>query len=182
MAKGGVRYTSSKVREAIFAIIGNVEGTRVLDLFAGSGCLAIEALSRGASSATAVEADGEMTMILEKNLASLNVLNCCRVLVMDVLHGIPFLAREGFMYDIIFADPPYEKGYVDKTLRTLEQNKIYHPGTLVVLEHSKREVPTSSALAGWCQVDSKNYGDTMITLLNGDPKNCCSYRHVKENL
>jgi 16S rRNA (guanine(966)-N(2))-methyltransferase RsmD len=165
LEKSGVRYTSSKVREAIFNIVGDVEGKKVLDLFAGSGSFTIEALSRGASSSTSVELDGKMVKILEKNLTSLNLNRYCEVLNMDVIYAVPFLSKKAFFYDIIFMDPPYERGHVGETMRLLETNRIYDVDTLIVIEHSKREMLELSNLQSWYQINSKGYGDTVITIL-----------------
>jgi 16S rRNA (guanine(966)-N(2))-methyltransferase RsmD len=164
LEKSGVRYTSAKVREAIFNILGDVEGKKVLDLFAGSGSFTIEALSRGASSATSVEIDREMVKTLERNLALLDVRNSCHVLAMDVVYAVPFLAKKVFSYDIIFVDPPYEKGHVGEIMKLLTTNRINHADTFIVIEHSKREIPVFSDLKGWHQVNAKGYGDTLITL------------------
>jgi 16S rRNA (guanine(966)-N(2))-methyltransferase RsmD len=164
LEKSGVRYTSAKVREAIFNILGDMEGKKVLDLFAGSGSFTIEALSRGASSATSVEIDREMVKTLERNLTLLDLKNSCHVLAMDVVYAVPFLAKKVFSYDIIFMDPPYEKGHVGEIMKLLTTNRINHADTFIVIEHSKREIPVSSDLKGWHQVNSKGYGDTLITL------------------
>ncbi len=164
LEKSDVRYTSAKGRAAIFNILGNVEGKKVLDLFAGSGSFTIEALSRGASSATSVEIDREMAKILERNLTSLDLKNSCHVLAMDIVYAVPFLAKKAISYDIIFMDPPYEKGHVGEAMKLLTTNKIYHDDTFIVIEHSKREIPVFSDLEGWRQVNSKGYGDTLITL------------------
>jgi len=168
LEKSGVRYTSAKVREAIFNILGNVKEKRVLDLFAGSGSFSIEALSRNAASVTSVEIDRDMAKIIEKNLSSLDLKNSCHVLTMDVVYAVQFLAKRAFSYDIIFMDPPYDRGYVGETMKLLTTNRIYHAGTIIVVEHSKREIPAFSDLIGWHQVNLKGYGDTLITLLQAD--------------
>lgn len=165
LKKTGVRYTSSKVREAIFNVLGDVEGKKVLDLFAGSGSFTIEALSRGAASATSIEIDRDMAKMLEKNLSFLNLNTACHVLAMDVVHAVPFLAKKGFTYDIIFADPPYDKGYGEELMSLLTTNRLSHYGTIVVIEHSKREILGFSNLKGWYHVNAKGYGDTFITVL-----------------
>lgn len=162
--KSGVRYTSSKVREAVFNILGNVEGKKLLDLYAGAGSLTIEALSRGASSATCVEIDREMAGMLAENLVSLDLNNCCHVVIMDVIYAIPFLSKKA-SYDIVFIDPPYEKGYIRKTMELLKTCEICDADTLVVIEHSKRERQEVDSLDGWHHITSKGYGDTAIAIL-----------------
>lgn len=99
----GTRPTSDRAREAIFAIIGSVEAARVLDLFAGSGALGLEALSRGAASATFVESDPDAVRAIERNLHKLGLDG--RIVRADVAR---YLARADERYDVVFVDPPYE--------------------------------------------------------------------------
>lgn len=98
------RPTSDRVREAIFGILGSVEGSSVLDLFAGSGGLGLEALSRGADQAVFVESDPVAVKVIERNLEKLG-LEGARVARSDVPW---YLARETSRYDVVFLDPPYE--------------------------------------------------------------------------
>lgn len=163
--KVGVRYTSSKVREAIFNILGDIHGKNILDLFAGAGSFTIEALSRGAAMATSVEIDAEMARILKKNLTSLALNNYCHVLIMDVIYAVPILSKRALAYDIIFMDPPYDRGCVEETLKILAANRIYDANSLMVIEHSKRETPMASQYKGWHHMDTKGYGDTVVTIL-----------------
>jgi len=166
--KNGVRYTSSKVREAIFNVLGDIRDKSILDLFAGAGSFTIEAMSRGASRATSVEMDREMARILKKNLTSLTLNNYCHVLIMDVIYAVPILSKSAFSYDIIFMDPPYDRGYVKETMKILGINRIYDAHSLIVIEHSKREVPLVSQHEGWHHIDTKGYGDTVVTILEAD--------------
>ncbi len=99
----GTRPTSDRVREAIFAILGSVEGTRVLDLFAGSGALGLEALSRDAAGATFVESDPAAVKAIERNLGQLGLDG--RVVRSDAAR---YVARTDERYDVVFVDPPYE--------------------------------------------------------------------------
>ena len=98
------RPTSDRVREAVFSILGTVDGLAVLDLFAGSGALGLEALSRGAASATFVESDPAALEAIERNLAKLE-LEGASVVCGDALKH---LARTAERYDLVFLDPPYE--------------------------------------------------------------------------
>jgi 16S rRNA (guanine966-N2)-methyltransferase len=98
------RPTSDRVREAIFAMVGPVDGADVLDLFAGSGALGLEALSRGAASAVLVESDREALRTIERNVEKLG-LDDARVVRSDALR---FLERARDRYDLVFVDPPYE--------------------------------------------------------------------------
>lgn len=158
------RYTPSKVREAIFDMIGSVEGKRVLDLFAGAGSFAVEALSRGAASAVCVEKEREMCALIGRNLISLSLSAFCTILPMEVKRAIPFLHKKGFNYDIIFMDPPYDKGHVKTATSLFRNNAIYGTNTLLVIEHSKREMFGASEAGEKECVLTKRYGDTCITI------------------
>jgi 16S rRNA (guanine966-N2)-methyltransferase len=171
MKGGSARYSSSKIREAIFDLIGSVEGCTLLDLFTGSGSFTIEALSRGAAAVTCVESEVPMVRILEENLRTLSLNKYCHVLNMDVRYAIPFLRRRACMYDVIFMDPPYERGWISSTIALLETEKIYHKDTIFILEHSRREVIDPSALDGWNEVTRKRYGDTCLTLIEAHETN-----------
>jgi 16S rRNA (guanine966-N2)-methyltransferase len=162
-AHGEARYTSSKVRAAIFNLIGDVAGCDILDLFAGSGSLSIEALSRGAARAVCVEKSARMTEMLRENLRSLALDKDCVVLRMDVIYALPALSRRGDTYDLIFMDPPYDKGYVSVTLDLLKKQMVCRDDSLIVLEHSKREPLPDFVNPG--SVRSKLYGDTAVTLI-----------------
>ncbi len=99
------RPTADRVREALFSMLGDVSGTRVLDLYAGSGALGIEALSRGADSAVFVESDGQALAALRRNLDAVGA--AATVRRQDVLR---FLARPEGTFDLVFCDPPYDDG------------------------------------------------------------------------
>jgi 16S rRNA (guanine966-N2)-methyltransferase len=159
------RYTSSRVREALFNIIGDVEGKDILDLFAGSGSFSIEALSRGAASATCVENDAKRVNILQDNLEALSLNSYCQVLDMDVRYAVTFLCGKGALYDIIFMDPPYEKGYLTETMTLLEKNVIYRRDAMIIMEYSKREIIAFPDFQKAVPVKTKRYGDTTITTL-----------------
>ena len=159
------RYTSSKVREALFNVIGDVSGKNVLDLFAGAGSFSIEALSRGAVSATSVENDPGRANLLRGNLEALSLNSYCQVLDMDVRYAVPFLNGKGALYDIIFMDPPYEKGYLTETMLLLEKHIIDNREALIITEYSKREAIAFSDFPSFCPIKTKKYGDTSITIL-----------------
>jgi 16S rRNA (guanine966-N2)-methyltransferase len=99
----GTRPTADRVREALFSMLGDVSGLRVLDLFAGSGALGIEALSRGAASATFVESDPRAATVIRENLAALGADG--EVIGQD---AVVFLAAQRGTFDLVLADPPYD--------------------------------------------------------------------------
>ncbi|HVN25676.1 MAG TPA: 16S rRNA (guanine(966)-N(2))-methyltransferase RsmD [Syntrophorhabdales bacterium] len=157
------RYTSSKVRAAIFNLVGDIEGCEVLDLFAGAGSLSVEALSRGAKRAVCVEKSGRMAEMLKENLKKMGLDKDCVVLNMDVIYAVPALASKEDAFDLILMDPPYDKGYVSMTLEILRSQSICRSETLLVVEHSKRErLPD---FINPESVRSKLYGDTAVSLI-----------------
>ncbi|MCK9226572.1 MAG: 16S rRNA (guanine(966)-N(2))-methyltransferase RsmD [Syntrophorhabdaceae bacterium] len=159
------RYTSSKVRQAIFNMIGDIEGRSVLELFAGSGSFSIEALSRGAASATLVEANRKMTDLIAKNLARTGLNKYCQVIHMDVRYAVPLLFGRKCTYDIIFMDPPYEMGYVMQIMTLLQAHPLFTRDTVTIAEYSCRENDTLSYWEGFENQKTRKYGDTVVTIL-----------------
>ncbi len=157
-----IRPTSDRVREAIFDILGPSWIYRtVLDLFAGTGALGIEALSRGAREAVFVEQGRGALKLLRGNLKDLRLISRARVLALAASRGIAVLAERGKTFDLIFVDPPYGKDLVGKTLQAIAEKKILSPRGVVVAEHSPREtipVPIKMEL-----VKEKRYGDTALS-------------------
>jgi 16S rRNA (guanine966-N2)-methyltransferase len=151
-----VRPTSDRVREALFSILGDIEGLRVLDLFAGSGALAIEALSRGAASATLVENDRAALDAIRANLAPLEGANA-EVVRADVLAWLG--GRRG-PFDLVFADPPYSSA--GKLAGALSQKlpAALSPNALIVSESDKRD-PLTLAFP---LEDERTYGHTRIAI------------------
>jgi len=151
------------VKESTFNILSNRvlwKTTNVCDLFAGSGNLGLEALSRGARKVSFVEDDPLSIQILQKNIHALDVSAKC-----DVVAGRveAFLQRTRKQYDLIFADPPY--GYPDFSmlLDCIEERGLLSKNGLLVIEHSgKQQVSTSGY---WTQSDLRSYGTTSISLL-----------------
>jgi 16S rRNA (guanine966-N2)-methyltransferase len=165
--KRGVRPTMDRVKAAIFSSLGEaIIGARVLDLFGGSGALGIEALSRGASSATFVEHDRQSAEAIEKNLARTNLQG--RVRGQDVFD---FLRQRSNAekFQIIFADPPYEKNeggenHTEKLLNNETLPQLLEPGGIFVLEKRPAERLTEMKL--WKTVRQKTYGATEVLFLS----------------
>lgn len=154
------RPTSDRVREAVFAILGEITGAAVLDLFAGSGALGIEALSRGAASATFVEHAPAALTALDRNLAALELGPCSRVVRGDALAALRGARARGDKYDLVFLDPPYaQAGSLAASLAgALVQ--LLAPGARVLSE-SDRRTPLELGLAVTFE---RGYGDTLIRI------------------
>jgi pantetheine-phosphate adenylyltransferase/16S rRNA (guanine(966)-N(2))-methyltransferase RsmD len=160
----GVRPTADRVREALFASLGDLEGVRALDLFAGSGALGIEALSRGAALAVFAERSAPAAATVRANLASLGAEGQGRVLRGDAVGALRRLAGAGERFDLVFLDPPWtDPDEPARTLRALETSGILAGDAVVVVETGRgRELP---ALSGLRVVDERRYGDTVVRRL-----------------
>jgi len=162
--KGRLRPTSDKVRAAIFNILGAaVSGARVLDLFAGTGALAWEALSRGAGAAVLVEDQAAALGVLRRNLDALGLAARVRLMPLPVSMALKKLAGQGEQFDLVFLDPPYGRGLAEATLIFLGASDLVAAGAWVVAEHSRREtLPTAAGRLTLHQ--TRSYGDTQVAL------------------
>lgn len=160
-----VRPTSSRVREAVFSILGErVSDAHVLDLFAGVGTLGLEALSRGAESVAFVEEHPRHAAAIHQSLESLGFAARASVVRMDVrrfLERRPSAPPGG--YGVVFVDPPYDAGLLPVLLPLLAAADIIAPGGVAVVEHGG--ALEESLLAGWEPGRTYRYGKTSITLL-----------------
>ncbi len=156
-----VRPTQDRVREAVFDILGGrVEGTAVLDLFAGTGAMALEALSRGASSAVLVEADPRVFEVLKRNVESLGA-GEAEALLADYRQALRALRAQGKRFDLVFLDPPYGKGLGSAAAGALVRAGLVAPGAVVVAEEAVR-FPDEPFPRGWEAATDRRYGDTRI--------------------
>jgi 16S rRNA (guanine966-N2)-methyltransferase len=149
------RPTGDRVREAAFNLIGPVEGVSVLDLFAGSGAMGLEALSRGAASAVFVESDREACRAIERNLEKLG-LTGATVVCRDAFQALATSTRS---YDLVLCDPPY--GFADHERLAPYLVSALAPDGLLVYETSAREEPD---VKGLTPRTSRTYGSARLTL------------------
>jgi len=154
------RPTSEKVREAVFNILGSVEGDRVLDLFAGSGALGIEALSRGASHATFVDAAKPALAAIRGNLRELGLEDRATVVPSD---AVASAARHppNAPWRLVFVDPPYRSDLATRAVLALPGESLA-AGAVVVIEHDRHNAPPD-ALGSLLRTDQRRYGDTLIS-------------------
>jgi 16S rRNA (guanine966-N2)-methyltransferase len=155
------RPTSDRVREALFATLGPIDGLSVLDLFAGSGALAIEALSRGASHAVLVERDRVAAKVIAQNLEALGLAEpVARLVRGSAKRALAQAARAAESYDLLFLDPPYRQAAAlgGDTVKLIEP--ILAPSARVVTESDRRQ-PFELDLA---MIDERRYGDTLIRI------------------
>ncbi len=158
-----IRPTSDKVREAIFNILPQAFGERfkhVLDLFAGTGAMGIEALSRGAKEAVFVDSGDLALGIIKKNIMLCRP-GAASVVKMDSIDAIRRLSGEGRVFDLIFIDPPYEAGLAEKALTAIDEGDMLSPGGVLVAEASKRD-PVDATASGLLCTDKRRYGDTVV--------------------
>lgn len=142
------RPTADRVKESLFSILGQrVRGARVLDLFAGTGGLGLEALSRGA--AAAIFVDRATVPLIKENATHTHLLERAQFLRQDVFTAFSRLAAAGERFDLIFCDPPYEKGLWQRVLSVLDESPLLFPDALVVVECGAHEgeMASLSALA-----------------------------------
>ena len=130
------RPTSSFYREMIFSMVTDYEGKRVLDLFAGTGSLGLEALSRGSVWVDFVEFASAAIAVLLKNIQKLKCEEMCHVYRRKVQ---AFINKSTDQYDLIFIDAPYDKGLINPTLKSIYENKLLAEGGIIVVEHDVRE-------------------------------------------
>ena len=155
------RPTSEKVREAIFNILPDVTGLEVLDVFAGSGALGLEALSRGAEFATFIDQSRKAAEVLKTNIQKLGVAGESKVIVGDALKLLqrPQAQRP---YMLVFIDPPYKSDLAVRAAQTLSRSGDLTEDAIVVIEHDREHAPPDE-LEKLLRTDQRKYGDTMVS-------------------
>ena len=154
------RPTSDRVREALFSTLGSVEGDRVLDLFAGSGALGIEALSRGAAHATFVDAGRPAGAAIRDNLRELGLEARATVIPAD---AVATAARHqgAAPWRLVFVDPPYRSDLATRAVLALPSERLAEDA-VIVIEHDRRSAPPET-LGSLLRTDQRRYGDTLIS-------------------
>jgi 16S rRNA (guanine966-N2)-methyltransferase len=152
------RPTSEKVREALFQILGDVAGARVLDLFAGSGALGIEAWSRGAAQVTFVDSGKAALAAIRANLAELGIVERVAIVAAE---ATAFAKRPAEPWNLVFVDPPYASDLATRTVLALPAASLAEHA-VIVIEHDRRNAPPET-LGALRRTDLRRYGDTHIS-------------------
>ena len=161
---GDIRPTADRMREAVFSILGDrVQDARVLDLFAGTGALAIEALSRGASCAVLVDRSRTAVKVAQRNLAACRLEARARVICWDIGRNLNCLPAGSCTFDLVFMDPPYRQDALRPALEALLASGAMAREALVVVEHAARSDVRPPA--GLRVVDRRRYGRGGVTFL-----------------
>jgi 16S rRNA (guanine(966)-N(2))-methyltransferase RsmD len=158
------RPMTDRTKETLFNIVGSfVFGKHVLDLYAGTGSLGLESLSRGAISATFVDQASWAQKVIEKNLASLGISHQGTILMRDISSAVKKLEKTGRGFSLIFVDPPFMKGLVKKTLLRLDASDIVLPFAQVVVGHMWREELPNAELKNLRWVRTKRIGQACLS-------------------
>jgi len=160
-APGQIRPTQGLVRKALFDILGDIEGFSFLELFAGSGAVGFEAVSRGVVGLTLVEYNRDCLMAIRKNIESLKP-KACHLYPKEAGLAIESFQKDKRKFDVIFLDPPYYKEMSKKILQMLGAYDILAPNGFVVVQHFKKEqLPKESGTLIF--IKEARYGDTILS-------------------
>ena len=158
-----LRPTSGRVKEALFNILPHdLSGAKVLDLFAGTGNVTIEALSRGAAEAILIDSSSESGKAIRENLRRLHLAKRTKVWIVPVVRAVKLLARRAETFDVIFLDPPYQQGWVAVSLKAIAAGALLRRTGVLIAEHSMRErlEPRYGSLVMY---DQRKYGSTILS-------------------
>jgi 16S rRNA (guanine966-N2)-methyltransferase len=169
-----VRPTSSKIRESVFNMIySSITNSVMLDLFAGSGIMGLEALSRGAKKVYFVEKNPKVFKLLKENLDIFDFNYEAKL--SDALAALN--SFQGIKFDIIFIDPPYASGLIESVLVRIKENKLLSEDGTAIVEHSSNlQITEMATVLGFEILKEKKYGDTAITILRA-----CHAKIIKSN-
>ncbi|MBR5302004.1 MAG: 16S rRNA (guanine(966)-N(2))-methyltransferase RsmD [Clostridia bacterium] len=158
------RPTQDYVRESLFNIIRwDVQDARVLDLFAGTGALSLEAVSRGAKEAVLIDMDRDACNAIKKNMETSRLGDKCRLIARDYRQAMDALAREGQKFDVVFIDPPYKMENTGEMCAELMDKGLLTDQFLIVVEHRRGLAPLLDLR--FEAFDLRKYGDTEITFV-----------------
>ncbi|OGP24814.1 MAG: 16S rRNA (guanine(966)-N(2))-methyltransferase RsmD [Deltaproteobacteria bacterium GWB2_42_7] len=158
-----IRPTTDRVRESIFNILPlHFELMHVLDLFAGTGAMGLEALSRGAKSATFIDSDPQAVKVIKKNLELCGFTKKAVIITRDVKASLNLLSKKREQFELIIIDPPYDTSLMGITLNLIGEKELLAKNGIVVAESSKRMV-WDGEVKGIELFDRRKYGDTVVS-------------------
>lgn len=166
-AKGRrVRPTSDRTKEAVFSILSRrIHDAVVLDLFSGTGALAIEAISRGAASAVLIDAHSESLAVIRQNLKLCGIVGRAATIQWKIEKDLACIRDHDPPFDLVFMDPPYEKGLILPALENLARSFCLAAGAWLVIEHAAMD-PLPDAISPFVVEDQRRYGKTLVTFLS----------------
>ncbi|WP_020615336.1 16S rRNA (guanine(966)-N(2))-methyltransferase RsmD [Paenibacillus daejeonensis] len=158
------RPTTDKVKEAIFSMIGPYfEGGQALDLFAGTGGLGIEALSRGMARAVFIDLDRQSIEVVRRNIEAAGMSSRAEIYKNEASRAIKLLEKRGMQFELVFLDPPYKMKEADKLMREMADRGLLAPGAVIVVEHDARHA-YSDTVGDFRLRRQALYGDTAVTV------------------
>jgi len=157
-----IRPTSDRIKESLFNILPVVEGLRFLDLFAGTGSVGMEALSRGAVRAVFVDEDRRCIDAIRVHLTRFGFGRRQECFSTTADRAVQTLGERGERFDVIFMDPPYDEGFVGRTLQTINDSRILAEDGMVSVQHSARESDEETA-GRLKRMDERVYGDSVLS-------------------
>jgi len=178
-----VRPTADRIKESVFNILENINvgnylsidsdskieyphaiyQAKTLDLFAGTGNLGLEALSRGAKSAVFVDKNPASLSVINENILAVKMPHICEVIKSDVFSALDKMKKEGYSFNLAFADPPYEQGFAARIVNSFDDSNLLEPGGILLVEHSKNELFDCAEWKKLSLVRSQQYGQTVIS-------------------
>lgn len=158
-----IRPTSDGIKESLFNILPEVSEKSFLDLFAGTGNVGIEALSRGASKVVFIEKNASMVNSIKRNLEEFGFSGKYEILATEASKGIRQLQKRGERFDYLFADPPYEKGCIREIFQCIREGEMISSDGFVVIQHSIRENIEGTQTGIFVLTDQRKYGDTLLS-------------------
>lgn len=161
-----IRPTADRLRESIFNILASrIHKATVLDLFAGTGALGLEAISRGAERAVFIDNDRQALSVIARNIEACNFSNRAQIIRWDIKRNLNCLQAFNPPFDLVFIDPPYNQKTIHPALHNLFKSACLRSEACVVLEHSVDE-PLENDLEAFEIVDQRKYGKTLVSFLN----------------
>lgn len=158
------RPTTDFLREALFNLLGSPTDQFFLDLFAGSGSVGLEAASRLAKRVTFVEKSKDLVGVIRENVSLLGYSEKCLIIHADIQSALRDLYGRECRFDVIFADPPYNQGFIGETLKGLNEYPVLKEEGIIVFQHSVRE-QIKTLPDRWFVADQRKYGDNLLTFI-----------------